>query len=79
MLELSLRDYALALLTEESADDGSQFCQDYFWCIDPLDGTLPFIRGLPGYAVSISGTLRWRANHRSVYDPLRRRLWRPFG
>ena len=26
---------------------------NYFWCIDPLDGTLPFIEGKVGYAVSI--------------------------
>jgi 3'-phosphoadenosine 5'-phosphosulfate (PAPS) 3'-phosphatase len=28
--------------------------KDYFWCIDPLDGTLPFIEGLTGYAVSVA-------------------------
>lgn len=26
----------------------------YFWCVDPLDGTLPFVQGRPGYAVSIA-------------------------
>lgn len=26
----------------------------YFWCVDPLDGTLPFVEGLPGFAVSIA-------------------------
>jgi len=26
----------------------------YFWCVDPLDGTLPFVEGRPGYAVSIA-------------------------
>ena len=33
--------YKLGLLTEELSDDGSRFEKDYFWCIDPLDGTLP--------------------------------------
>ena len=43
--------YDLALLTEESPDDGSRLEKDYFWCIDPLDGTLPFIEGVHGYSV----------------------------
>lgn len=46
--------FDLALLTEESTDDKSRFEKEYFWCIDPLDGTLPFIEKTPGYAVSIA-------------------------
>ena len=42
------------VLTEESKDDHSRAVKDYFWCIDPLDGTLPFIEGRSGYAVSIA-------------------------
>ncbi|MEO0509586.1 MAG: inositol monophosphatase family protein [Verrucomicrobiota bacterium] len=52
-LEQSIFKYDLALLTEESEDDGSRHQKDYFWCIDPMDGTLPFTRRKPGYAVSI--------------------------
>jgi len=46
--------YDLALLTEESPDDGIRLEKDYFWCIDPLDGTLPFIEAIAGYSVSIA-------------------------
>ncbi len=46
--------YDLAFLTEESTDDKSRFEKEYFWCVDPLDGTLAFIEGRAGYAVSIS-------------------------
>jgi len=46
--------FELGLLTEEQVDDRSRLTADHFWCIDPLDGTLPFIEGLPGYAVSIA-------------------------
>ncbi len=46
--------YDLALLSEESVDDRARFSKDYFWCIDPMDGTLSFIEGVPGYAVSIA-------------------------
>lgn len=49
----TLEQYDLGLLTEESEDDGSRFIKDYFWSIDPMDGTLPFIESRPGYAVSI--------------------------
>ena len=54
-LEPSFREHCeLGLLTEEQDDDGSRLTADSFWCIDPLDGTLPFIEGAPGYAVSIA-------------------------
>ena len=42
------------VLTEETEDDGGRLRADYFWCVDPLDGTLPFIEGRPGSAVSIA-------------------------
>ena len=53
VLRPSIDKYNLALLTEESEDDGSRFEKKYFWCIDPLDGTLAFSEGENGYAVSI--------------------------
>ena len=53
ILEPTLERYELGLLTEESPDDGGRLSADYFWCIDPLDGTLSFIEGSPGYSVSI--------------------------
>ncbi|CAA6677818.1 Inositol-1-monophosphatase (EC [Lentimonas sp. CC4] len=46
--------YDLALLSEEQPDDGSRLEKMAFWCIDPLDGTLPFTESIPGYAVSIA-------------------------
>jgi 3'-phosphoadenosine 5'-phosphosulfate (PAPS) 3'-phosphatase len=42
------------LLTEERPDDQSRHTKDCFWCIDPLDGTLPFIENVAGYSVSIA-------------------------
>lgn len=50
----SMAEFSLGLLTEESEDDSSRFEADAFWCIDPLDGTLPFIEGTSGYSVSIA-------------------------
>ena len=50
----TLDRFELGLLTEEQADDGGRLTADHFWCVDPLDGTLPFIEGSPGYAVCIA-------------------------
>ena len=47
-------EFDLALLSEESEDDGSRFEKDFFWCIDPMDGTLSFINKRPGFSVSIA-------------------------
>jgi 3'(2'), 5'-bisphosphate nucleotidase/myo-inositol-1(or 4)-monophosphatase len=49
-----LHQYDLALLTEESSDDGSRFKKDHFICIDPLDGTLPFTEGKSGFSIAIA-------------------------
>lgn len=68
--------YDLALLSEERPDDGARLQQDYFWCIDPLDGTLPFIEGVPGYSVSIALVSRdGQALIGVVYDPLTHTLY----
>lgn len=54
LLKPTFATYDLGLLTEELADDASRFQKDYFWCIDPLDGTLPFTEQKSGYSVSIA-------------------------
>jgi len=46
--------FGLALLSEETEDDASRFEKDFFRCIDPLDGTLPYIQKRAGFSVSIS-------------------------
>lgn len=46
--------YNLGLLTEEQEDDKCRFEKDFFWCIDPIDGTLAFIKRQAGFSVSIA-------------------------
>lgn len=69
-------EFGIAVLTEEKEDDGSRFEQECFWCIDPMDGTLPFIRKEPGYSVSIGLVAQdgspWIG---VVYDPVHDVLW----
>lgn len=76
ILEPTFASHEIALLTEESEDDRSRFDLDHFWCIDPIDGTLPFVRGDAGFAVSIAlvardGTPRVGV----VFDPVEAALY----
>jgi len=76
VLEPSCDEFDLAVLTEESEDDGGRFEKDAFWCIDPMDGTLPFIRKEPGYSVSIGLVARNGSPKIGVvYDPVHDVLW----
>jgi fructose-1,6-bisphosphatase/inositol monophosphatase family enzyme len=71
ILAPSLKKLDLGVLTEEQPDDGQRHHKDYFWCIDPLDGTLPFVEGTPGYAVSIALVSRTGESVVGVvYDPV---------
>lgn len=68
--------FDLALLTEESPDDCERLRKDFFWSIDPLDGTLPFIESVPGYSVSIALVSRDGVPTIGViYDPLTQTLY----
>jgi fructose-1,6-bisphosphatase/inositol monophosphatase family enzyme len=72
----SCEEFDLAVLTEESEDDRSRFEKEFFWCIDPMDGTLPFIRKEPGYSVSIALVARDGSPQIGVvYDPVHDVLW----
>ncbi len=63
-------EFGIALLSEETEDDGSRFSADYFWCVDPMDGTLPFIQGRPGFSVSIALLAQDGTPHIGVvFDP----------
>jgi len=44
----------VAVLAEESGEDHARFEKPYFWCVDPLDGTLPFLERVNGFAVAIA-------------------------
>jgi fructose-1,6-bisphosphatase/inositol monophosphatase family enzyme len=50
----SCEEFDIALLSGETEDDGSRLEKDFFWCIDPMDGTLAFINKQPGFSVSIA-------------------------
>ncbi|MEX1366609.1 MAG: inositol monophosphatase family protein [Nannocystaceae bacterium] len=77
LLEPTCRRFELATLAEEDEDDGERLRADHFWCIDPLDGTLPFIESTPGYAVSIALVSRAGQSQLGVvYDPVEGVMYR---
>ncbi len=43
-----------AWLSEETADDKARTKSDLIWLVDPIDGTRDFVRGRPGWAVSVA-------------------------
>lgn len=76
MLQPSIKTYDLAILTEEQPDYKDRLQKDYFWCIDPLDGTLAFTEGTSGYAVSIALVAKNGVPQMGVvYDPVTHTLY----
>ncbi|MFK7925819.1 MAG: 3'(2'),5'-bisphosphate nucleotidase CysQ [Bacteroidia bacterium] len=66
----SCEEFDLALLSEETEDDASRFEKDFFWCIDPMDGTLAFINKRAGFSVSIALVAKDGTPYIGVvYDP----------
>ena len=41
-------------LSEETVDDAGRLAKGLCWLVDPIDGTRDFIRGRPGWAVSVA-------------------------
>jgi len=75
-LQAASERFDLAWLGEESPDDRERLRKDYFWCVDPLDGTLPFIESIPGYSVSIALVSKDGTPCLGVvYDPLSQTLY----
>lgn len=57
--DISLKRDLLALepcgwLSEETADDSRRLSLRRTWIVDPLDGTIEYLAGLPEYAVSVA-------------------------
>ena len=52
--ELGLLLPAAAWLSEETVDDKARTASDLVWLVDPIDGTRDYVRGRPGWAVSVA-------------------------
>lgn len=63
-----------AILTEEAGRIGPEK-SDYCWIIDPIDGTLNFMHGVPQYAISIALTYQDEVVFGLVYDVAKNELF----
>ncbi|MAZ46835.1 MAG: hypothetical protein CMM98_04590 [Rickettsiales bacterium] len=57
-------------LSEESLDDRSRFESDFFWCLDPIDGTRSYIIGKPEYTISLALIKKFKPIFGIVYNPI---------
>jgi myo-inositol-1(or 4)-monophosphatase len=62
-------------LSEESVDDFDRLEKSRVWIVDPLDGTLEFIAGVPEWCVSIGWIEQGRAVAGGIYNPVTRELF----
>ena len=62
-------------LSEETADDPARLSCRRIWCVDPIDGTRDFLRGRPGWAVSIALVDNGLPVFGVLYAPARDELW----
>ncbi len=73
--ELSALRPGAGWLSEETVDDPVRLQSAEIWCVDPIDGTRDFVRGRPGWAVSIA-LIRDNAPVLAVlYAPARVEMW----
>ncbi len=63
-----------AILTEEAGRIGPKQ-SDYLWIVDPIDGTLNFMHGVPQYAVSIALAYRGEVVLGVIYDVAKNELF----
>lgn len=63
---------AHAVLGEETGQRGDG---DTEWVIDPLDGTLNYLHGIPHFSISIAMRVKQRLEVGVVYDPLKQELF----
>ncbi len=62
-----------AILAEESGSNNNK--SEFEWVIDPLDGTLNFIHGIPHFAISIAVLKRQQLEIGMIFDPIKNELF----
>ena len=64
-----------AILAEEGSGAGRNEDAEFTWIIDPLDGTLNYLQGIPHFAVSIAVRRGRHLEHGVILDPVRNEEW----
>ena len=68
-------DPAAGWLSEETADDPARLARDRAWIVDPIDGTRDYLRGRPGWCVSVALVEAGRPVLAVLAAPARGELW----
>ena len=74
-LELGALLPAAGWLSEETADHPERLGRGLCWLVDPIDGTRDFIRGRPGWAVSVALVSAQRPLFGMLSAPARDEFW----
>ena len=64
-----------AWLSEETVDDPVRCASERLWLVDPIDGTRDFVRGRPGWAVSVALAERGEIVLAALAAPARNEIW----
>ncbi len=73
---LSALDPAAGWLSEETADNADRLACERLWVVDPIDGTRDYLRGRPGWAVSVALVDRGLPVIGVLDAPARGEVWR---
>ena len=65
----------IKIISEETKPDVNLNLNEKKWIIDPLDGTLNFLHGLPHFAISIALMIKDEIISGVVYDPIKDELF----
>jgi len=71
IIEQLLKTYPDHRFTGEELGTQSNQESDYEWIIDPIDGTLNFVQGIPHFCISIGCKYQGKLTHAVILDPLR--------
>lgn len=72
---LSALDPKAGWLSEETADDAERLLVPRVWVVDPIDGTRDYIRGRPGWCVSVALVEGGEPVLGVLAAPARKQLW----
>ncbi|MGB0370729.1 MAG: inositol monophosphatase family protein [Opitutales bacterium] len=75
ILESALAESGLPVLSEESLASHACAKEGAFWIIDPIDGTMNFVRGFPIYAISVALCVEGNPVLGIIYDALQKRIY----
>lgn len=72
---LAAIDPGAGWLSEETADDFSRLGHERVWVVDPIDGTRDYVRGRPGWAISVALIERGEPRIGVLVAPARDESW----